>query len=163
MIRILHISWSLASPSEAAALPLWRIVLRTTWSLVCQNTSKRTSLRSDFTMRSITSRAARHTEFKKRVFCLIDKRLFFCGRGWGIRTPANGVRVRCATVTQIPYAVLGHVSDRTWLIILRILEKSRDNFMFFIFSPNQAYNGKRPGAVSAPAPLFAYLFVYAAR
>ena len=29
----------------------------------------------------------------------------FFGRGWGIRTPANGVRVRCATVTQILYMV----------------------------------------------------------
>ena len=27
----------------------------------------------------------------------------FSGRGWGIRTPANGVRVRCATVTLILY------------------------------------------------------------
>ena len=32
-----------------------------------------------------------------------QKWLVFFGRGWGIRTPANGVRVRCATVTQILY------------------------------------------------------------
>ena len=32
----------------------------------------------------------------------VDKsRRYFHGRGWGIRTPANGVRVRCATVTLI--------------------------------------------------------------
>ena len=48
----------------------------------------------------------------------------FLGRGWGIRTPANGVRVRCATVTLILYVT------STKLIILKGGEKSRTFFQF---------------------------------
>ena len=47
----------------------------------------------------------------------------FYGRGWGIRTPANGVRVRCATVTQILYL-------RNNIIIRIFLKKSSTFFLF---------------------------------
>lgn len=43
-------------------------------------TSADTSLRSNFTMQSIASHAARHTSFEKDHICHVDKCGLFCGK-----------------------------------------------------------------------------------
>ena len=106
---------------------MWNNNLRLLWNLMLAHQvkwNKSTHAHRHFTWRSHISRAKRISQIPQGIY-FVEKstcrsKCFFHGRGWGIRTPANGVRVRCATVTQILYIPLGNAP-----IIPNLSEMSR--------------------------------------
>ena len=108
MIRILHISWSLASPSEAAALPLWSIVLGTMWSEVFRPNRAEGTLhaRSALHLQSILHvPRKRNTSFEKAHICLPDKCGLFRGadnRIWTCTVAQWNLNPSCLPIPPYP-------------------------------------------------------------
>ena len=67
---------------------------------------------------------------EKTSFAMVDKRGFFVGSGWRIRTLTNGVRVRCATITQTRYRALSSDDFASALLLYAVFQKCQDNFFF---------------------------------
>ena len=69
----------------------------------------------------------RNTSFENGHICQVDKCGLFRGSGCRIRTLTNGVRVRCATITQTRYDALRR---NAYLIICNFSQKSSTNCCF---------------------------------
>ena len=75
----------------------------------------------------------------------------FIGRGWGIRTPANGVRVRCATVTQILCTSAWLLYPFFWKCQVKNRKNLSDKFAtHYVSLFHSSDNPAIPGLCSAP-------------